>query len=72
MDIDSSFEDLIRLGVVKRPVGRPGAIKEHTLRVRVTENQLKKLENYSRARDLSMSEVIRHYLNRLPSNKTDN
>jgi hypothetical protein len=72
MDIDSSFENLIQLGVIKRPVGRPGAIKEHTLRVRVTENQLKKLENYSRARDLSMSEVIRHYLNRLPSNKTDN
>lgn len=69
MDVNITFQDLVKMGVVKRPVGRPAAIKEHTLRIRVTQIQLQKLENYAQERGLSMSDVIRNYLNRLPNSK---
>lgn len=71
MDTNRSFQILVQQGMIKRPKGRPAAIKEHTLKVRITEAQLERLDRYAQERELSMSDVIRNYINRLPSSKSD-
>lgn len=71
MDTDRYLQNLVRLGVIKRPKGRPAAIKERTLKIRITEAQLERLDRYAQERGSSMSEVIRNYINRLPTFKSD-
>lgn len=46
---------------VKKPT------KVNTLRVRLTEHELQKLESYALAHGWSVSHVIREYIRRLPN-----
>lgn len=41
--------------------------KEHTLRVRLTEHELKKLEFHAAKHDATKSWVIHEYIRRLPN-----
>lgn len=71
MDTKSYLQNLVKLGVIKRPEGRPAAVKEVNFKFRITKAQLERLDRYAQERGLSMSEVMRNYINRLPTSKSD-
>jgi hypothetical protein len=72
MTQDSFFEDLVRTGMFKRPKGRPPAVKENTLRVRVTDAQLQKLEAIALKRGCSMSDVVRRWIEQARNPEQEN
>ena len=48
----------------KQPVKNP---KTETFKIRLTETELKKLQNFAIAKNVSASQIIRNYIHRLPS-----
>ncbi len=49
----------------KDPRGRKSPVKIHTLKVRITDQELQTLESYACYKGCSMSDVIRRYISRL-------
>lgn len=44
--------------------------KEKRLQIRLSEEDYNKLESYAKQKDISMAQVLREYIKRLPSPKT--